>query len=63
MSGIALAVIFPTCALMHGAYAYCVITGTYAADVHGFVIDWLAVPNSRPTGTAAPPHRTVIQAA
>lgn len=44
VSGIALAVIFPTCALMHGAYAYYVATGQYAADVHGFAIDWLAVP-------------------
>ena len=44
VSGIALAVIFPTCALMHGAYAYYVTTGRYAADAHGFVADWLAVP-------------------
>jgi len=44
VSGIALAVIFPTCALMHGAYAYYVITGRYAADGHGLAVDWLAVP-------------------
>ncbi|MGI9081006.1 MAG: hypothetical protein ACR2FZ_01825 [Thermoleophilaceae bacterium] len=44
VSGIALAVIFPTCALMHGAYAYYVSTGRYAADSHGLVVDWLAVP-------------------
>ena len=44
VSGIALAVIFPTCALMHGAYAYYVMTGSYAADVHGLLVGWLAVP-------------------
>ncbi|MGH8571236.1 MAG: hypothetical protein ACREX8_01495, partial [Gammaproteobacteria bacterium] len=44
VSGVALAVIFPTCALMHGAYAYYVVTGVYAADAHGLVVDWLAVP-------------------
>ena len=44
VSGIALAVIFPTCALMHGAYAYYVITGRYTADLHGLMTDWLAVP-------------------
>ena len=44
VSGIALAVIFPTCALMHGAYAYYVTTGRYTADMHGLAVDWLAVP-------------------
>jgi len=44
VSGVALAVIFPTCALMHGMYAYYVSTGRYAADAHGLAIDWLAVP-------------------
>ena len=44
VSGLALAVIFPTCALMHGAYAYYVGTGVYTADIHGVAIDWLAVP-------------------
>ena len=44
VAGIALAVIFPTCALMYGAYAYYVSTGEYAADVHGRVVGWLAVP-------------------
>ncbi|MBA2440359.1 MAG: hypothetical protein H0V50_06760 [Thermoleophilaceae bacterium] len=44
VSGVALAVIFPTCALMHGAYAYYVITGRYADDGHGLAVDWLAVP-------------------
>jgi hypothetical protein len=44
VSGVALALIFPTCALMHGAYAYYVTTGQYGADVHGLAVDWLAVP-------------------
>ncbi|MGI9082277.1 MAG: hypothetical protein ACR2FZ_08360 [Thermoleophilaceae bacterium] len=44
VSGIALAVIMPTCALMHGAYAYYVTTGRYSADAHGLAVDWLAVP-------------------
>ena len=44
VSGLALAVIFPTCALRHGAYAYYVTTGAYHADWHGVAIDWLAVP-------------------
>jgi hypothetical protein len=44
VSGLALTVIFPTCALMHGAYAYYVTTGQYGADVHGLAVDWLAVP-------------------
>ena len=44
VSGLALTVIFPTCALMHGAYAYYITTGQYGADVHGLAVDWLAVP-------------------
>lgn len=44
VSGLALMVIFPTCALMHGAYAFYVVNGRYAADVHGLLVDWLAVP-------------------
>jgi hypothetical protein len=44
VSGLALTVIFPTCALMHGAYAYYITTGHYQADIHGLAIDWLAVP-------------------
>ena len=44
VSGLALTVIFPTCALMHGAYAYYVTTGQYGADMHGLAVDWLAVP-------------------
>jgi hypothetical protein len=44
LSGLALAVVFPTCALMHFIYAYYSLDGLYAYDVHGFVIDWMAVP-------------------
>jgi hypothetical protein len=44
VSGLALSVIFPTCALMHGVMAYYSLMGRYAFDVHGFSIDWLAVP-------------------
>ena len=44
VSGLALMVIFPTCAVMHGAYAFYVVNGKYAADVHGIAVDWLAVP-------------------
>jgi hypothetical protein len=43
-SGLALAVIFPTCALMHGVFAFYSLSGQYAFDTHGFVIDWLSVP-------------------
>ncbi len=44
VSGLALAVVFPTCAVMHGIYAYYIYTGHYLFDMHGFWIDWLAVP-------------------
>jgi hypothetical protein len=44
ISGVALAVIFPTCAMMHGVWAYYGLTGRYQFDIHGFTIDWLAVP-------------------
>jgi hypothetical protein len=44
ISGLALAVIFPTCAVMHGVFALYVLTGTYDADPHGLAIDWLSVP-------------------
>lgn len=44
LSGLSLAIIFPTCALMHGVWAYYGMTGSYQYDPHGFVIDWLAVP-------------------
>lgn len=44
LSGLALSVIFPTCAAMHGVFAYYVLAGRYGFDVHGFAIAWLAVP-------------------
>lgn len=44
LSGLALTVIFPTCALMHAVYMYYAMTGRYQLDIHGFGIDWLAVP-------------------
>lgn len=44
VSGLALAVIFPTCAVMHGIHAYYVAEGRYAGDAHAALIDWLAVP-------------------
>jgi hypothetical protein len=43
-SGLALTIIFPTCALMHAVFAFYLLDGQYAYDVHGFVIDLLAVP-------------------
>ena len=44
VSGLALAIIFPTCALMHAVYAFYALTGRYGLDTHGLAIDWLAVP-------------------
>jgi hypothetical protein len=46
VSGLALAVIFPTCALMHGIHAAYTLAGVYTFDIHGVVTDWLAVPAS-----------------
>ena len=43
-SGLALTLVFPTCALMHGAWIAHQVAGLYEADVHTVVIDWLAVP-------------------
>jgi hypothetical protein len=44
VSGLALAIIFPTCAAMHAVYALYTLTGRYHTDVHGIGIDLLAVP-------------------
>jgi hypothetical protein len=44
LSGLSLAVIFPTCAVMHGVFAYYALHGLYAGDLHHLVIDWLSVP-------------------
>jgi len=44
VSGLALTIVFPTCALMHAVFALYVTSGRYTADVHGLMIDWLSVP-------------------
>jgi len=44
LSGLSLAVIFPTCAAMHGVFAFYALSGMYARDTHHLVIDWLSVP-------------------
>ena len=44
LSGLSLAVIFPTCAAMHGIFAFYTFSGMYARDTHHLVIDWLSVP-------------------
>ena len=44
MSGLALTVVFPTCAAMHAVWVGYALAGQYAVDPHGLTIDWLAVP-------------------
>ena len=45
LSGVALSIVFPTCGLMHGVFAFYASTGRYAdVDWHGLAIDWLSVP-------------------
>jgi hypothetical protein len=44
LSGLALTLVFPTCALMHGAWVAHQVAGLYDADIHTVAIDWLAVP-------------------
>lgn len=44
LSGLALTAVFPTCGLMHGAYAAYALSGRYHADGHGLLIDTLSVP-------------------
>jgi hypothetical protein len=44
VSGLALAIIFPTCAAMHGVYLLYTLSGRYGGDIHGLAIDWLSVP-------------------
>ncbi|MGH2704053.1 MAG: hypothetical protein ACRDJ4_02855 [Actinomycetota bacterium] len=43
-SGLSLAFVFPTCALMHAVFILYAGVGLYALDPHGFVIDWAGVP-------------------
>ena len=45
LSGVSLATIFPTCAIMHGIFAYYATTGLYRFEIGEFVIDCLAVPS------------------
>ncbi len=44
VSGLALSIVFPTCAAMHGVYAFYALTGLYGLDWHGTTFDWIAVP-------------------
>jgi hypothetical protein len=44
VSGLSLAVVFPTCGLMHVFYAVYAATGRYDVGAVGLGIDWLAVP-------------------
>ncbi|HYF27741.1 MAG TPA: hypothetical protein VD931_18510 [Baekduia sp.] len=44
LSGLALGVVFPTCAAMHGAHALAVLEGSLDYGAHGTLVDWLAVP-------------------
>jgi len=44
LSGLALTIVFPTCGLMHAAFAVYATSGRYVVDGYGLAIDWLAVP-------------------
>lgn len=44
VSGLCLSAIFPTCGLMHAVFGLYNAAGLYRHDIHGFIIDWLAVP-------------------
>jgi hypothetical protein len=44
LSGLALTVVFPTCAMMHGVYAYYSATGFYDPNVGNHWVDLFAVP-------------------
>jgi hypothetical protein len=44
LSGLALAVAFATCALMHSVYIVSALSGAYGPDIHGLGIDWISVP-------------------
>ena len=44
LSGLALTIVFPTCGLMHAAFAVYATAGRYPIDPYGLVVDWLAVP-------------------
>ncbi|HEX8769279.1 MAG TPA: hypothetical protein VF711_00780 [Acidimicrobiales bacterium] len=44
VSGLALALLFVTCAVMHLAWLSYALSGRYDVDGHGLIIDWLSVP-------------------
>lgn len=44
LSGLSLSVVFPTCGLMHVAYAVYATSGRYDVEWHGLLIDWVSVP-------------------
>jgi len=44
VSGLALSIVFPTCAAMHAVYAFYTLTGVYGLDWHGVAFDWIGVP-------------------
>jgi hypothetical protein len=44
VSGLSLALIFSTCAVMHAVFAIYTLRGIYPADAHHVFVDWLAVP-------------------
>jgi len=44
VSGIALTLVFATCALMHAAYVAQTAGGVFGVDQHGLVIGWAGVP-------------------
>jgi hypothetical protein len=44
LSGLALTLVFPTCASMHAAWVLYAGTGQYHLSIHGIVLDWLSVP-------------------
>jgi hypothetical protein len=44
LSGLSLAMIFPTCAVMHLVFALYALVGRYGLDHEGYSIAWLAVP-------------------
>ena len=46
VSGCSLGLLFPTCAVMHAAWAVYATSGLYAFDIHGFAIDWLSIPSA-----------------
>ena len=44
LSGLSLAVIVPSCAVMLGVFAISTLRGDFAVDTYHLVVDWLSVP-------------------